>query len=56
MNNRASYRNYLIALTLMASALLTGCGGGGGGGGGNTPPANNNADWDQMVWDQDDWS
>ena len=35
------------------SLFLVACGGGGGGGG-NSPPENNN--WDQMVWDQDNWS
>ena len=40
-----------IALSVL---LLTGCGGGGGGS--NPPPNNANTDWDQLVWDQDNWS
>ena len=41
----------LLAFSLLA--LLGACGGGGGGA---APPAGGSSDWDQMVWDQDNWS
>ena len=53
MKNKTSSPGYLIVLALLASVLLTACGGGGGG---NPPPTNVNTDWDQLVWDQDNWS
>ena len=41
----------LRLLTVMGLLLLlAGCGGGGGGG------DESSSDWDEMVWDQDDWT
>jgi len=42
----------ILALLLFAGLLLlSSCGGGGGGGG-----SSGSQDWDQMVWDQDNWA
>lgn len=49
----------LISLTIVLGAC-----GGGGGGGGSTPanstgastPAGNNTNWNQLIWDQDNWN
>lgn len=38
-------------LALCAALLLTACGGGN-----NPPPPAGNSNWDQMVWDQDNWA
>ena len=53
--------SHLIFITFL-TILLFACGGGGGGGapaaddGAGSPPANNtNTDWDQLIWDQDNW-
>jgi hypothetical protein len=43
-----------IAFVLWVLIILCGCGGGGGGDGNTTPQTN--SDWDQMVWDQNDWA
>jgi hypothetical protein len=41
-----------VALTL----LLAGCiSSGGGGGGGSGDSAGDGPDWDEMVWNEDDW-
>ena len=48
-------KNRILSLIfgMFVLLVLAGCGGGGN----NQPPANNtNTDWDQMVWDQDEWS
>lgn len=48
----------LLALGVFALLLfpLAGCGGGGGSNGGGTGDDNaTNGNWDQLVWDQDDW-
>ncbi len=37
-------------LLLAFVAVLAGCGGGGGDGG-----AQGSSNWDEMVWDQDNW-
>ena len=41
-------------LGVLAVALLSACGGGGGGG--TTPLPAGSSNWDQMVWDQDNWN
>ena len=43
----------LWGLLLLATIVLAGCGGSGGGGGSNNPTGSN---WDEMVWDQDNWA
>ncbi len=49
-------RATVIVLSMFCLVLLSACGGGSGGdGGGGTPPATGNSNWDQMVWDRDDW-
>ncbi len=37
--------------------MLAACGGGGGGGGGGSTTTTPTAEsqWDQMIWDQDNW-
>lgn len=44
----------LILATVLA--LLTACGSSSGGGGGTPPPPAGGSNWDEMVWDQDDWA
>jgi hypothetical protein len=44
----------LNALLLFCSLVLVGCGGGGGSGDDETPTGSSN--WDEMKWDQDNWS
>ncbi len=48
-----------LILTLIA---LTACGGGGDGGGNqvqvpppSAPPPQQTANWDELIWDQDNW-
>lgn len=38
------------ALMLLGFLLLTACGGGG------SPPASESNNWDDLVWDQNNWS
>jgi len=48
-------KNRILSLIfgMFVLSVLASCGGGGN----NVSLANNtNTDWDQMVWDQDDWS
>ena len=48
--------NSIFIKTILALAfvtLLSGCGGGGGSGGGGSGSSSN---WDEMVWDQDNWA
>lgn len=40
---------YILFTVLFISAC-------GGGGGGSPPPEEGSSNWDEMVWDQDDWS
>jgi hypothetical protein len=42
-------KKIMVILLLALIFVLPVCGGGGGGSGGSS-------DWDQMVWDQDDWA
>jgi hypothetical protein len=42
----------LMAVTLLV-VIVPACGGGGGGGGDGEVPSSN---WDEMVWDADDWA
>ncbi len=44
----------LHLVILLGAVLLTGCGSGGGGG--DDPAATGSSNWDEMVWDQDQWS
>ena len=44
---------YLKAILFLTVVLLGGCSNGGGGGSNNTNPSSN---WDEMVWDQDNWA
>lgn len=48
MVNSFRYTLYVI-ITLL---LLSGCGGGGSG----TPPPEGSSNWDEMIWDNDDWA
>ncbi len=50
MKNKASSPAYLIVLATLTAVLLAGCGGGA-----DPSPNNTNTNWDQLVWDQDDW-
>jgi hypothetical protein len=43
-------KKIMVILLLALLFVLPVCGGGGGGGSGGS------SDWDQMVWDQDDWA
>ncbi len=43
------------AYVFLSTLIVAGCGGGGGGGGGVVPPAAAGSNWDEMVWDQDNW-
>jgi hypothetical protein len=53
-----------LHLALSVALLLSACGGGGGSGGssggnsGSTPPPTtvSKSNWDELVWDQDNWS
>ena len=52
-------KNWIFALCLLVLAgLLAGCGGGGGGDldGGSDGGDGGSSNWDQLVWNQDDWS
>lgn len=42
------------ALILIALVTLAGCGGSSGGG--TPPPPAGSSNWDEMVWDQDNWT
>lgn len=42
------------AYIIWSTFIVAGCGGGGGGGGGVLPAAGS-SNWDEMVWDQDNW-
>lgn len=48
---------YLGLVCVIALGVLStvGSGGGGGGAGGVQPPPES-SNWDEMVWDQDNWS
>ena len=50
MNTLSFVRPIWFFAALMALMSLTACGGGGGG-----QPASGTSNWDQMVWDQDNW-
>jgi hypothetical protein len=41
---------FLMAFGMLVT-LMAACGGGGGGGGGD-----GSSNWDELVWDQDDWA
>ena len=56
MNKTLSNKLLLLLLLLPLLALLGGCGGGGGGGSKVPLPPSGSSNWDQMVWDQDDWA
>jgi len=71
-SSNVGMKRSVVALhfALSLALLLSACGGGGGsggssggnsgggGGGGNTPPPTtvSNSNWDELVWDQDNWS
>jgi len=42
---------WIWAMITASVVMLYGCGGSGGGGGGSSSSSN----WDEMVWDQDNW-
>ncbi|HEX9626638.1 MAG TPA: hypothetical protein VGA00_06845 [Acidiferrobacterales bacterium] len=48
-------RWWLVAVLVSALGLGLGACGGGGGGGAAPPPAGS-SNWDEMKWDQDNWS
>jgi hypothetical protein len=45
----------LNALLLFCSLVLVGCGSSGGGGGDDETPTGS-SNWDEMKWDQGNWS
>ncbi len=47
--------NRRLSIVILLLIFLTACGGGGGDGDGDGPPAGS-SNWDQMVWDHDDWA
>lgn len=46
--------NTLHLVILLGAVLLTGCGSGGGDD--DDSATTGSSDWDEMVWDQDNWS
>jgi len=46
-----------ITVFILMMILFTACGGGGGGGNPGNPgnPGTGSNNWDQMIWDQDQW-
>lgn len=44
-------RWWMAALAILVLATALGCGGGGGG-----DKDDPRTDWDELVWDEDDWS
>lgn len=55
MNRFCSMRSYVLlrisALGLLVAIILTGCGSGG-----SDNNSKSSSNWDQMVWDQDNWN
>lgn len=56
--------NWRLLIVMAFLLSLAGCGGGGGGSSDDdstttddtTTPDEGSSNWDQMVWDQDDWA
>lgn len=48
-----------IISIIFIALIVSACGGGGGGsnaGNPNPPPPAGSSNWDEMVWDQDNWA
>lgn len=54
-SERSTRRVTGVFRLLLAVLLLAGCSGGGGGGGGGNNSPSGSSNWDEMVWDQDNW-
>jgi hypothetical protein len=50
------FRNWWLLAVLVSALGLSACGGGGGGGALPLPGAGGSSNWDEMKWDQDNWS
>jgi len=46
------FKNFKFFLVFVILGFLSGCDGGGGG----SPPDTGSSNWDEMVWDQDNWA